>query len=47
MAEVANRLNLYNPQIYLVRPLIESVWQSITEADNWQPFTELVNLLNT
>ncbi|HHP7232018.1 MAG TPA: YdiU family protein, partial [Xenococcaceae cyanobacterium] len=45
MAEVANRLNLYNPQIYLVRPLIESVWQSITEADNWQPFTELVNLL--
>ncbi len=46
MEIVGDRLNVYNPQVYLIRPLIESVWQSITEEDNWQPFNELVKSLN-
>ncbi len=44
---VSLMLEKKNPKITLLRPIIESVWQSITEEDNWQPFNELVqNLQN-
>ena len=46
MEQVGDRLNYHNPQTYLIRPLIESVWQPITEENNWQPFNELVKSLN-
>ena len=46
MERVGDRLNYHNPQTYLIGPLIESVWQPITEEDNWQPFNELVKSLN-
>ena len=42
MSPVGDRLKLYNPQANLLRPAIESVWQSISEDNNWQPFYELV-----
>ena len=43
--KVSDRLNYYNPQTALLRPVIESVWQPIVEEDNWQPFYELVRKL--
>ncbi len=36
-----------NPKIVPLRPVIESVWESITTDDNWQPFNELVKRLQT
>jgi serine/tyrosine/threonine adenylyltransferase len=42
MNQVSDRLNKYNPQFTLIRPVIESIWQSIVEEDNWQPFNDLV-----
>jgi uncharacterized protein YdiU (UPF0061 family) len=43
--EIGDRLRKNNPQLALLRPVIESIWQSITEEDNWQPFAELVQKL--
>lgn len=43
--KISDRLNYYNPQTALLRPVIESVWQPIVESDDWQPFTELVKKL--
>lgn len=42
---VGDRLIKYNPKTALLRPLIESVWQSITEENDWQPFSDLLNKL--
>ncbi|NEP91274.1 MAG: YdiU family protein [Okeania sp. SIO2C2] len=39
---MAERLKQYNPQQSLIRPIIESVWESITVEDNWQPFYDLL-----
>ena len=45
METVGERLISHNPPTVLLRPLIESVWQSITEENDWQPFSDLVNKL--
>ena len=45
METVGDRLINQNPPTALLRPLIESVWKSITEENNWQPFSDLVNKL--
>ncbi len=45
--EIGDRLILCNPQTPLLRPVIESVWQSITEDNNWQPFYNLIDKLQT
>ncbi|MEO1465077.1 MAG: protein adenylyltransferase SelO family protein, partial [Cyanobacteria bacterium J06633_1] len=42
VAEIGDRLQAHNPQTALLRPLIESVWQSISEDNDWQPFASLV-----
>lgn len=42
---VGDRLEAQNPQTALLRPIIESVWQSISEENDWQPFTDLVSQL--
>lgn len=42
---ISHRLEKNNPPIALLRPLIESIWQSITDEDDWQPFNELVKSL--
>lgn len=43
MEKVSDRLKFYNPTTALLRPIIESVWQPITEEDNWQPFYDLLD----
>ena len=42
---IGDRLQAHNPQTALLRPLIESVWRSISELDDWQPFNDLVGKL--
>jgi uncharacterized protein YdiU (UPF0061 family) len=42
MVIIAKNLTKYNPQANLLRPVIESIWEPIIEADNWQPFYDLV-----
>ena len=42
---VSKRLHQYNPTTALLRPAIESVWQSISEENNWQPFERLTEQL--
>ena len=41
MENIAFRLS-FNPKTALVRPIIESVWQPITEEDNWTNFYQLL-----
>ena len=43
MQQIGDRLKLHNPQVLLLRPAIESVWQSISEKNDWQPFYDLVS----
>jgi serine/tyrosine/threonine adenylyltransferase len=35
-------LNRYNPQTVIVRNVIESIWEPITLADNWESFYSLL-----
>jgi uncharacterized protein YdiU (UPF0061 family) len=42
MKEIGDRLRFYNPKTALVRPVIESVWESITAEDDWEPFYQLI-----
>lgn len=42
---IGDRLVKNNPKTALLRPLIESVWESIAVEDNWQPFNELIKKL--
>ncbi len=46
MDKIGDRLSFYNPSTALLRPVIESVWQSIYEENNWQPFYDLLEKLN-
>lgn len=39
---IAKTLARHNPKTVLLRPVIESVWESIATEDNWQPFYDLV-----
>ncbi|RAM52143.1 MAG: YdiU family protein [Hapalosiphonaceae cyanobacterium JJU2] len=41
--KVAQTLVCYNPQTVILRPVIESIWEPITQEDNWQPFYTLLN----
>jgi len=45
MDAIAKTLTKYNPQTTLLRPIIESTWEQIAEADNWEPFYQLVQKL--
>jgi uncharacterized protein YdiU (UPF0061 family) len=44
---MGDRLRLHNPPTVPTRPLIESIWEPIAYHDNWQPFNELVQKLQT
>ena len=44
---IGDCLNIQNPSTILDRPVIESVWQAISEDDNWVPFNDLVRQLQT
>jgi uncharacterized protein YdiU (UPF0061 family) len=47
MSAIRDRLRFHNPPTFPIRPVIESVWEAIANEDNWQPFNELVNRLQT
>jgi uncharacterized protein YdiU (UPF0061 family) len=47
MDKIGKTLAESNPKTALLRPVIESVWERITEDDNWQPFYDLVETLQT
>lgn len=47
MGLISQILKAANPQVVPLRPLIESVWRSITEEDNWQPFNDLVSQIQS
>jgi uncharacterized protein YdiU (UPF0061 family) len=47
MEKIAQTLVKYNPQTALLRPVIESVWEPIAQADNWQPFYDLLGRLQS
>jgi len=45
MENVGERLRENNPKTALLRPAIESVWEAITQENNWLPFNALVKKL--
>jgi serine/tyrosine/threonine adenylyltransferase len=47
MKNIHKRLQVANPKTALLRPVIESVWEPITNEDNWEPFYDLVQKLQT
>jgi uncharacterized protein YdiU (UPF0061 family) len=47
MGIIAQNLALNNPKTVLLRPVIESIWEPITQEDNWQPFYELVKQIQS
>lgn len=42
---IQERLLYFNPKTALLRPLIEEVWAEISNHNNWQPFSNLVEIL--
>ena len=46
-AAVPATLEQANPITDLLRPRIETIWEAIAVDDNWQPFNELVQKLQT
>jgi serine/tyrosine/threonine adenylyltransferase len=46
MPKIGDRLRKNNPQTALLRPIIESVWESIANENNWQPFNDLLARIN-
>ncbi|MGL4502430.1 MAG: protein adenylyltransferase SelO [Planktothrix sp.] len=47
LEQIKQRLNYYNPQVMIIRPEIEAVWEQITLEDNWQPFYNLLAQIQT
>lgn len=47
MEKIAHKLQTSNPKTALLRPVIESIWEPITNEDNWQPFNDLVKRLQS
>jgi uncharacterized protein YdiU (UPF0061 family) len=45
ISEIAQRLQRVNPVFVLLESEIESIWQAISEDDNWQPFIEYIKLI--
>lgn len=46
LKDIGQCLQETNPKLVLLKSEIESVWNSISEADNWQPFFTLLEQLN-
>ncbi|MBD2090362.1 YdiU family protein [Microcoleus sp. FACHB-1515] len=43
LQQVRDRLQRHNPETILLRPEIETVWEAIDQADNWQLFEDLLD----
>ncbi|AFY35518.1 YdiU family protein [Calothrix sp. PCC 7507] len=44
---IAQTLAVSNPKTVLLRPVIESIWEPIAQEDNWQPFYELIERIQS
>jgi serine/tyrosine/threonine adenylyltransferase len=44
---IAQTLAVHNPKTALLRPVIESTWEAIAQEDNWQPFYELIEAIES
>ncbi len=44
---IAQNLALHNPKTVLLKPVIESVWEAIVQQDNWLPFYELIQQIQS
>ncbi|PHM10096.1 protein adenylyltransferase SelO [Nostoc sp. 'Peltigera malacea cyanobiont' DB3992] len=44
---IAQTLAVNNPKTVLLRPVIESIWESIAQEDNWQPFYDLIKAIQS
>lgn len=47
IAAMGDRLKCTNPEVVLLRPEIEAVWERIVVEDDWSPFDTLVKRLQT
>ena len=47
MEGVRETLRDRNPKTALLRPVIESVWEPIEQEDNWQPFYDLLQKIQS
>ncbi|MDB9540740.1 YdiU family protein [Anabaenopsis tanganyikae CS-531] len=47
MDVIAQTLVNHNPQTALLRPVIESVWEPIAQENNWHPFNDLVQKIQS
>lgn len=47
MEKVAQMLRDRNPLTAIIRPVIESIWEPIVREDNWQPFYELLQRIQS
>jgi serine/tyrosine/threonine adenylyltransferase len=47
MNVIARTLADHNPKTVLLRPVIESTWEAIAQEDNWQPFYELIQKIQS
>ena len=46
MNDIAEQMKRSNPKTVLLRPVIESIWEPITNEDNWQPFNDLLTQIS-
>lgn len=47
LPQVAQRLRQHNPATVILRPEIETVWEAIAVADDWQPFENLLDRIGS
>ncbi|MCL1473119.1 protein adenylyltransferase SelO [Argonema antarcticum] len=47
MDKVERMLCDRNPKTIILRPVIEAIWEPIVQSDNWQPFYDLLNRIQT
>lgn len=45
--KLGDRLHFYNPKTALLRPIIESIWEAIAYKNDWEPFHNLIEQLQT
>ncbi|MEC4812135.1 MAG: YdiU family protein [Scytonema sp. PMC 1069.18] len=44
---IAQTLARYNPKTVMLRPVIESIWEPIVQEDNWQPFYDFLQQIQS
>lgn len=46
VVKIGDRLQEANPQVHLLRPEIETIWNAIMIDDNWKPFLQFLQNIN-